>query len=62
MNISQYDDSELSNMVDNDEYLYNIALFADDFEELKTAVIECFVFNADQMAELERDFNEGRWS
>ncbi len=62
MNISEYNDSELSDMVDNDEYLYNIAMFATDFEELKHAVVECFVFNNAQMVELEQDFAEGRWA
>jgi len=62
MDISKYGNSELSDMVDNDEYLYKVALFANDFEDLKHAVVECLVFNDDQLLELKQDYQDGRWS
>ncbi len=60
--ISMYGDSELSDMFDNDESLYEQAMIATRFNELEETARECFIFNADQLAEFKQDFEqEGRW-
>ena len=59
--ISMYSDSELADYFDNDEGLYQAACIATRFSELEELASEVFIYNADQLAELKQDFEDGRY-
>lgn len=60
--ITMHNDSELSDIFDNDEYLYNQARVTNRFSDLEDLANEFFTFTPDQLAELKTDYEDGRWS
>jgi hypothetical protein len=59
--ITMHNDEELSNLFDNDEELYLMARGAARFSHLKEVADELFIYNQDQLDNLEMDFDAGRW-
>ena len=57
--ITQHNDSELTDIFLNDEYLYGLARSAGSIDDLKEAAKDFFVFSDDQMSTFEQDFFDG---
>ena len=61
-NITMHGDAELSDMFDNDEYLYEQARMAIRFDDLKDLADEYFIYTPEQLDELHGDYIDGRWN
>lgn len=61
-NITQHNDSELSDLFLHDEALFGIACTATSSNELVELANNAFVFNEEQRAELVADFENGVFS
>jgi hypothetical protein len=59
--ISMHSNSELADWFDNDEYLYNQARVAVDFNDLEELARMVFIFNDEQLDEFRSDWADGRW-
>jgi hypothetical protein len=59
--ITMHDDSELSLIFDNDEFLYGQARAAVHFENLEELAREFFIFTDDQLDEFKTDWEGGNW-
>ena len=58
-NLTGYSDQELSLIFNNDETLYNMARKAGSINELKDIADQFFIYDDEQLAELEQDFMDG---
>lgn len=54
--LTEYGDTELSMYFQNDEYLYNVFMKGNNFEEVQDVADEFFIYASDQLDDLHADW------